>query len=209
MGIIVKPTTFVDGTIPTASQFNGDYDTIYSEFNGNITNANISASAAIAESKIAFNTSTGHDHDGVDSKLIAPQAGTVIQVVQGTYATNVSSSNSTPVDTGVTATITPASTSNKVLVTVTISGFNNPNAGCGATFNLLRGASTIMTPELYFGTGSDVTLRQSLTFSYLDSPATTSATIYKVQFFLSIGTGSVQVQRDNVTSSIVLMEVKG
>lgn len=70
MAIIVLPTTFVDGTIPTASQFNGDFNTIYTEFNGNITNANISTSAAIAESKIAFNTSTGHTHNGVDSKLI-------------------------------------------------------------------------------------------------------------------------------------------
>lgn len=71
MGVIVKPTNFVDNTIPTASQFNGDFDTIYSEFNGNITNANVSASAAIAESKIAFNTSTGHSHNGSDSKLIS------------------------------------------------------------------------------------------------------------------------------------------
>jgi hypothetical protein len=53
MGVITKTTTFVDGTIPTAAQFNGDFDTIYSEFNGSITNANISASAAISASKIA------------------------------------------------------------------------------------------------------------------------------------------------------------
>jgi len=71
LGIIVKPTNLVDGVIPTAAQFNGDFDTIYSEFNGSITNANVSASAAISESKIAFNTSTGHDHDGTDSKSIA------------------------------------------------------------------------------------------------------------------------------------------
>lgn len=52
MGVIVLPTTFADNTIPTAAQFNGDFNTIYSEFNGNITNANISASAAIAASKL-------------------------------------------------------------------------------------------------------------------------------------------------------------
>lgn len=69
--VITKPTTFVDNTVPTAAQFNGDFDTIYSEFNGNISNANISATAAIAESKLAFNTSTGHRHNGIDSRLIA------------------------------------------------------------------------------------------------------------------------------------------
>lgn len=77
MAVITKPTTHVDGTVPTAAQFNGNFDTIYNEFNGSISNANISASAAIAESKLAFNTSTGHDHDGVDSKLISVNRGFV------------------------------------------------------------------------------------------------------------------------------------
>lgn len=75
MGLVTLPTTFVDGVVPTAAQFNGDFNAIVNEFNGSITNANISASAAIAESKITFNTSTGHDHDGVDSKLISVNRG--------------------------------------------------------------------------------------------------------------------------------------
>jgi hypothetical protein len=37
---------------------------------GTIVNADINASAAIAESKVAFNTTSGHDHDGTDSKAI-------------------------------------------------------------------------------------------------------------------------------------------
>lgn len=52
MGLISLPTTFVDGTVPTAAQFNGDFTTIANEFNGSISNANISASAAIAYSKL-------------------------------------------------------------------------------------------------------------------------------------------------------------
>jgi hypothetical protein len=71
MGIITKPTTFTDGTVPTAAQFNNDFDTVYTEFNGNIQNANIKAAADIAESKIDFDTTSGHDHDGSDSKLIS------------------------------------------------------------------------------------------------------------------------------------------
>lgn len=70
MGLVTLPTTLVDGTIPTASQFNNDYSTIYNEFNGNISNANIASNAAIAESKLAFNTASGHIHDGVTSKAI-------------------------------------------------------------------------------------------------------------------------------------------
>lgn len=52
MGLVSLPTSFVDGTIPTAAQFNGDFNALANEFNGNITNANISASAAIAASKL-------------------------------------------------------------------------------------------------------------------------------------------------------------
>jgi len=74
MGIITKPTTHVDGTVPTAAQFNGNFDTIYNEFNGNISNANVLAAAGLAESKVAFSTSTGHTHNGTDSKLISLRA---------------------------------------------------------------------------------------------------------------------------------------
>ena len=46
--------------------------------------------------------------------------------------------------------------------------------------------------------------------SYLDSPATTSATTYKVQFKLSAGAGGNQISRvqaDNSDSTIILMEI--
>lgn len=45
-------TSFINGVIPQASDFNGDVDTIYTDYNGNISNTNISASAAIAASKL-------------------------------------------------------------------------------------------------------------------------------------------------------------
>src|SRR3990167_5876132 len=48
MGVITKTTTFVDGTVPTAAQFNGDFDTVYNEFNGSIGSANVDSSIATA-----------------------------------------------------------------------------------------------------------------------------------------------------------------
>ena len=45
-------TNFINGVVPQASDFNGDIDTIYGEFNGNIDNANIKTAAAIAATKI-------------------------------------------------------------------------------------------------------------------------------------------------------------
>lgn len=46
-------TQFVNGAIPQDSDFNGDANTIYSAFNGNISNVNIAADAAIAPTKIS------------------------------------------------------------------------------------------------------------------------------------------------------------
>jgi len=71
MGVITLPTTFSDGNALTSAQLNGDFTTIVNEFNGNIDNANIKAAAAIAESKIAFDHTSGHKHDGSDSSKIA------------------------------------------------------------------------------------------------------------------------------------------
>lgn len=57
-GLITRPTksngqtSFTNGMVPQDSDLNGDPDTIYAEFNGNIANANISSGAAIAASKI-------------------------------------------------------------------------------------------------------------------------------------------------------------
>lgn len=89
MGVIVLPTTFVDNTIPTASQFNGDFNTIYSEFNGNITNANISASAAIAFSKLDSTTAAGVSAtQTLTNKRITRRAVTVTQSATPTINTD-------------------------------------------------------------------------------------------------------------------------
>lgn len=55
MGIVAKPFTFTAGATKSgeAAQVNADYDAIYTEFNGNITDANIHPAAAISQSKIA------------------------------------------------------------------------------------------------------------------------------------------------------------
>lgn len=55
MAIIVKPFTHTNGTVADGTEVNSNNDTIYNDYNGNITNANVSASAAIALSKLDTN----------------------------------------------------------------------------------------------------------------------------------------------------------
>jgi hypothetical protein len=51
-GLVSKPFTFSPNTLAKSSEVNSDFDTIYNEFNGNISDANISSIAAIQQSKI-------------------------------------------------------------------------------------------------------------------------------------------------------------
>jgi hypothetical protein len=106
----------------------------------------------------------------------------IMQVVNTTKTDIFSLTSTTFTDiTGFNATITPSSTSSQVLAVVTIngiSGVGNP------VIRLLRGSTPICL-------GDAAGVRQqasngtygftSLNFHFLDSPATTSATNYKVQ----------------------------
>ena len=53
MGTISLPNTFSSGTTILSAEVNSNFNTIYNEFNGSISNANISGSAAIADTKLA------------------------------------------------------------------------------------------------------------------------------------------------------------
>ena len=52
MALITKPNTFSAGAIIVAAEHNSNFDTIYNDYNGNITNANLAAGAAIVGSKL-------------------------------------------------------------------------------------------------------------------------------------------------------------
>ena len=139
--------------------------------------------------------------------------GSVIQVVNGFTSTLVASSTSTFIDTGLTVTITPKFSTSKILVFVHQNGVSKDggNAGADMKLSLLRNSTIISNLSLYsLYTGTTISLYgQTLSTSYLDSPATTSATIYKTQFAASENTGTVvtQVNAGNSTSTITVMEI--
>ncbi len=53
MATISKPFTFTTGTVIKASEHNSNNDTIYNDYNGNITTANLSATAGIVDTQLA------------------------------------------------------------------------------------------------------------------------------------------------------------
>lgn len=132
----------------------------------------------------------------------------VVQVVAGTATAGVNNSTTTYVDTGLTATITPTSASNKIIVWAVVNGVNKQTSNTSVDFILLRGGTTIGTYLYNLANGTTASLIGfSMTMNAYDSPATTSATTYKVQFASDAGTASAGVQYGSPLSTIILMEV--
>ena len=139
-------------------------------------------------------------------------AGSVLQVVNATYATQVTNSTTTYADTGLTASITPRSASSKILVianNAVAKSAGNTQSGVG--LNIVRDATQIIEFSiLTMYTNSSLNSTGAAGVCYLDSPATTSATTYKMQFKNS-GANALGAfaQESNSTASIVLMEIQG
>ena len=142
---------------------------------------------------------------------VAATSSPIVQMVYGQTSTSVSSSSATFADTGLTATITPTSASNKILVFVQQNG-GQKSAGQSDNsvyVSLFRGASNIAKIAESAGFTNSL-LRLYLTtigIAYLDSPATTSATTYKTQFRNETNNASITLQGSSDISTIVLCEV--
>jgi hypothetical protein len=147
-------------------------------------------------------------------------AGAVLQVVSTTKLDAFTTTSGTAVDvTGLSVSITPSSASSKILVMAMISG--GPDTTTGWYMNLVRnstnlaistaGSSYNSTIGSYF---NDSTNWVACPITYLDSPATTSSTTYKIQTFSgNPGVGVVAINRRandaviGASSSITVMEI--
>jgi len=169
------------------------------------------------------NTITLPNSSGTILTTTSPKAGNVSQVVQATTQTIVINSTTTFADSGLTASITPTSSSSKVLVLVSQNFYVTLGTGSSqyGGFQIVRNSTAIYTPAqdgtssfdygVGVGNSTSVSLFTRYSACYLDSPATTSATTYKTQMRIYYPTsgGAIYAQNSNGTSSIILMEVAG
>jgi hypothetical protein len=130
-------------------------------------------------------------------------AGTVLQVVQGTFSTQTSLVGTTLTATGITATITPTSNTSKIFITVYIPAYNSSNAA-NAGYFLYKNGSNINQLAYYQGSASQVAL--PYTAVILDSPATTSATTYAI-FAQTAAAATMIWAFGNLQCNITLMEI--
>ena len=133
----------------------------------------------------------------------------ILQVVSANTTTEVSSSSTTYADTGLTATITPQSSSSKIMV-VAIHGGCAKNTGSAISqlrLQLLRTATSIGFSQACFTNTDSFNFVGGITIATLDSPATTSATTYKTQISNNVAAASVTVQHASSQSTMFLLEV--
>ena len=128
---------------------------------------------------------------GIASGAKTSGFGKIGQVIQSSTSTVVSLTSTSLTDTGLSATITPSSTSSKVLIQ-TYAQFGVPessSSGDDTFIHLVRGSTSIggagnvdsSTFSMVNESGGKYESRYINTL-YLDSPSTTSATTYKLQF---------------------------
>ena len=157
--------------------------------------------------------------------LVSGASGGIIQVKQTFLDPAVSTSTSGSfVDiSGMSVSITPTRSDSKIFVMITL-GSVSSEAGVSVGFRLLRGSTLIGNSSstdlqsgftnIYAGENSQDKSLMSVAFNFLDSPATTSATTYKLQWrnsssnsYINRYTGSST--NYNGSSTITVMEISG
>ena len=130
--------------------------------------------------------------------------GKVLQVVTDVFSTETSTTSTSYVAvSGFAATITPSSTSSKILVLCSASSYiNTSDAYLGTIY---RGGTDLGTFGRLFSTAGG--LGGFISFNYLDSPSAISATTYT--YYHKVGSGTGYVSVNNYKSNLTLMEISG
>jgi hypothetical protein len=135
--------------------------------------------------------------------------GSVIQVVNASYGTNVAVTNSNYATTGLSATITPKATTSKILILINTQQQVSTAYGFGLA--IYRNGSSVYADTNLYDSGYLGTLSASYrpsrsTLQYLDSPASISALTYTL--YAASYTGTINFNNDGAKSMITLMEIQ-
>ena len=159
-------------------------------------------------------TGTVLTSDGDTASWVAPAAGgKVVQVVQGTKTTTSSTASGSIQNTGLEVAITPTSASNTVWLIASFDG--ETRNGSFSTENYSPFFLSRSTTELQkvvigsynFASTNSPRAYSPVSFSYIDSPSTTSATTYRIRYNTD-GSNLVQINcaADQI-GSIIAIEV--
>jgi len=137
-------------------------------------------------------------------------AGVVLQVVNATYSTEISTTSTSYATTNLTASITPKFSTSKILVLTSAPIGKNGTSGINLQLWRNSGSISQLTTNMGYDSTSNNFNGYCYVVGYLDSPATTSSTTYSTQFCSSTNNAVVYVQNyytAYATSTITLMEI--
>ena len=139
--------------------------------------------------------------------ISSAQSGSVLQVVNATYSTEISTTSTSYATTNLTASITPKFSTSKILVL--ISAPIGKNGSSGINLQLWRNAGSIFqlaTNAGYDGTSNNCN-GYSYAVGYLDSPATTSSTSYTLYYAATTSGQQAKVFANSALGTINLLEI--
>ena len=174
---------------------------------GNIT------SGTVATARLGSWTASSSTFLRGDSSWAAAGGGKVLQVVAATHGTQVTNTSSTLADTGLTAALTPAATSSKILVYGGMNGCRKDGStGLGLALCQDKGSGFSCFQNTFEGlggydAGSGTVMFGGVTFGALQSPDTTSEVTYKVQLKSTLNTGTAYTNGSNAISWMILVEI--
>ena len=224
-GVIQAPATYsINGSQIIFSTAPGSGDVIDQiRVFGSVLNVGTVSDGTIGLAKL---TATGTKDAttflrGDNSFVVPSDNGKVLQVVTAQTSTEVTNTGTSYATTGLSASITPSSSSNKVLV-LTAQAFSTFGDGSSSSGRrglcaLFRGTVAGTNLQAQFIGMNMVTSTTStndnsfncVSFSYLDSPSTTSSQTYTVGMAAS-GACDVQAQQGGTDkSTITLLEIAG
>ena len=186
------PIPVITNTVATAIDAKGDL---------------IVGTGADTFSRLAVGTNTyiltADSAEATGLKWAAPAGGggKVLQVLNTTLDSPVSTSSASAVSTTLSQAITPSAATSKVLIEVNLNGLIT--TGTGARYYLYKNGSLLKNI-------SSANLANGRSLNYLDSPATTSATTYAVFFSTVSGTAYVNdyfVSSGDTISAITTSEI--
>ena len=154
------------------------------------------------------------------AKLASGAGGKVLQTVSSSTTSQHTNETGTFEDTNLSGSITPSSTSSKILVMVSQAfEFQRANNEAGGSFRLLRDSTVIDSAVSsdggkykyyhYSNAASNLSIYTCYSVTILDSPNTTSAITYKTQSACYIANNSARIksQSGSIPSYITMMEI--
>jgi hypothetical protein len=160
---------------------------------------NLTANNVTATNNVTANTISATNYVGV--------TGRIIQIVQTNNGTQSSTTGGSYAGTGFTASITPTSVSSKILVLLYAPLWQTSGFGGNAFLSIYRNGSA------FIASGSDIIVLSapgqnmygSVSFNYLDSPASTSTLVY--QPYIRADTGGIAYFNGTGAAVLTLMEI--